>query len=91
MRYAKYALAAAAVAAVSATTLGSVVSGAAFVVAPTGIAASAGLGLVYAVGRWGFRLARGRVMAGRQKVVVGAAAKGGSGTPEPRFLKDTFE
>lgn len=90
VRYAKYALAAAAVAAFSATAVGSVITGTAAVVAPTGIAASAGLGLVYAVGRWGFRIASQRLATAKQKVPVGAVGKERAGAPEPKFLSDTF-
>ncbi|MCJ1230587.1 hypothetical protein MMC12_007261 [Toensbergia leucococca] len=55
VRYAKYLAIGSLVTAVGATALGSVVSGAAVVVAPTGILASAGVGLLWGVGRWGFR------------------------------------
>lgn len=60
MRYAKYAAVGALVAAVSGTAIGSVVSGAAFVVAPTGILGGAGVGLVWALARFGWRRAKGR-------------------------------
>jgi hypothetical protein len=55
VRYAKYALVGTLVAAVGATAFGSVISGAAFVVAPPSIAASVGIGLIWSVGKWGFR------------------------------------
>lgn len=60
VRYAKYAAVGAAVAAVSGTVLGSVVSGAAFVIAPTGILGGAGMGVLWAVGKFGWRRARAR-------------------------------
>ena len=47
--------------AVAGTAIGSVVSGAAFVVAPTGILGGAGAGVLWAVGRFGWRRARARV------------------------------
>lgn len=57
-RYAKYALTGALVAAVSGTALASVASGAAFLVAPTGVLGGAGVGVLWAVARFGFRRAR---------------------------------
>lgn len=60
-RYAKYAATGALVAAVSGTMIGSVVSGAAFVVAPTGILGGAGVGLLWAVARFGWRRAKASV------------------------------
>jgi len=52
VRYAKYAVVGSIVAAIGAS---SVVSGAAFVLAPPTILTSLGLGMVWAVGKWGFR------------------------------------
>lgn len=63
MRYAKYALVGTIVAAVGATALGSVASGAAFFLAPPTIASSVGIGLIWAVGKWGFRKMRVDEMA----------------------------
>ena len=60
-RYAKYAATGALVTAVAGTAIGSVVSGAAFVIAPTGILGGAGVGVLWAVGRFGWRRARARV------------------------------
>jgi hypothetical protein len=60
-RYAKYAAIGAVGAAVAGTAIGSVVSGAAFVVAPTGIVGGAGAGLLWAVGKFGWRRARARM------------------------------
>jgi hypothetical protein len=60
-RYAKYAALGALGAAVAGTAIGSVVSGAAFVVAPTGIVGGAGAGLLWAVGKFGWRRARARM------------------------------
>lgn len=65
VRYAKYAAVGAAVAAVSGTVLGSVISGAAFVIAPTGILGGAGMGVLWAVGKFGWRRAKARVSGGR--------------------------
>ena len=55
VRYAKYALVGSLVAAVGATAFGSVASGAAFFLAPPTIVSSVGIGLIWAVGKWGFR------------------------------------
>lgn len=52
MRYAKYALVGSIIAAVSSTAIG---SGVAFFVAPPTLFASVGVGLIWAVGKWGFR------------------------------------
>jgi hypothetical protein len=60
-RYAKYAAIGALGAAVAGTAVGSVVSGAAFVVAPTGIVGGAGAGLLWAIGKFGWRRARARM------------------------------
>ncbi|KAK0277470.1 hypothetical protein LTR91_006101 [Friedmanniomyces endolithicus] len=67
VRYAKYAAVGAAVAAISGTAIGSVVSGAAFVIAPTGILGGAGLGLLWAVGKFGWRRASARVGWGQHE------------------------
>lgn len=64
VRYAKYAAVGAITAAVAGTAIGSVVSGAAFVVAPTGILGGAGIGLLWAVGKFGWRRARARMHRG---------------------------
>jgi hypothetical protein len=55
VRYAKYALVGSLVAAVAGTAIGSVASGAAFVIAPTGIFAGAGVGLLWGLGKFGWR------------------------------------
>lgn len=52
-RYAKYAATGALVAAVAGTAFGSVISGAAFVIAPTGILGGAGVGLLWATAKFG--------------------------------------
>lgn len=61
VRYAKYAAVGAIVAAVSTTAIGSLASGAAFVIAPTGILGGAGVGLLWAVGKFGWRRASKRM------------------------------
>lgn len=61
VRYAKYAAVGAIVAAISGTAIGSVASGAAFVLAPTGILGGAGVGLLWAVGKFGWRRASHRM------------------------------
>lgn len=65
VRYAKYAAVGAIVAAISGTAIGSVASGAAFVIAPTGILGGAGIGILWAVGKFGWRRARARVQKGQ--------------------------
>jgi hypothetical protein len=58
VRYAKYALVGSIVAAIGASAFGGVASGAAFVLAPHTIASSLGIGLIWMVGKWGFRKMR---------------------------------
>lgn len=58
MRYAKYALVGSVVAAIGATAFGGVVSGAAFVLAPPTLITSMGMGLIWAMGKWGFKKMR---------------------------------
>lgn len=55
------------VAAVSGTAIGSVMSGAAFVIAPTGILGGAGIGILWAVGKFGWRRARARMHKGEHE------------------------
>ena len=64
VRYAKYAAVGALTAAVASTAIGSVVSGAAFVIAPTGILGGAGVGLVWAVAKFGWRRAHKKLKKG---------------------------
>ncbi|KAF2084770.1 hypothetical protein K490DRAFT_9815, partial [Saccharata proteae CBS 121410] len=52
IRYAKYALVGSLTAAIAGTAIGSVASGAAFVIAPPGILAGAGVGLLWGVGKF---------------------------------------
>ncbi len=52
VRYAKYALVGSVIAAIGSTAVG---SGVAFFVAPPTLFASVGVGLIWALGRWGFR------------------------------------
>ena len=60
-RYAKYAAVGALTAAVASTAVGSVLSGAAFVIAPTGILGGAGAGLIWAMAKFGWRRAKARM------------------------------
>lgn len=55
MRYAKYALVGSAVAALSATAIGGAVSGVGLVLAPPTLVGSVGIGLIWSLGKWGFR------------------------------------
>lgn len=71
VRYAKYAAMGAAVAALSATAVGSVFSGAAFIAAPPTMVASVGLGLLWTVGQWGFKKAAKRTKKGGKDVSTG--------------------
>lgn len=60
VRYAKYAATGALIAAVSGTAIGSLVSGVGFLVAPTGILGGAGVGLVWALAKFGWRRVGGK-------------------------------
>ena len=71
VRYAKYAATGALVAAVSGTAIGSVVSGVGFLVAPTVILGGAGVGLVWALAKFGWRR-------------VGGGGRKGEGEGDPR-------
>jgi hypothetical protein len=66
VRYAKYAAVGALITAVAGTAIGSVASGAAFFIAPPGILSGAGVGLLWAVGRFGWRRARARMQRAQQ-------------------------
>ena len=70
VRYAKYAATGALIAAVSGTAIGSLVSGGGFLVAPTGILGGAGVGLVWALAKFGWR-----------RVGPKSGRKGGEGDP----------
>ena len=70
VRYAKYAATGALIAAVSGTAIGGLVSGVGFLVAPTGVLGGAGVGLVWALAKFGWRR-------------VGKGRKGGAGE-DPR-------
>jgi hypothetical protein len=63
VRYAKYALVGSVLAAVGSSAIG---SGVAFFVAPPTLLAGVGVGLIWAVGRWGFRR-----MGGGERVAEG--------------------
>ncbi|CAG8982578.1 hypothetical protein HYALB_00007294 [Hymenoscyphus albidus] len=75
VRYAKYALVGNVMAAIGASAFDGVVSGAAFVLAPPTIMTSVGVGLIWAMGKWGFRkmmvgeMAAAEVGHSRQKTV----------------------
>jgi hypothetical protein len=69
VRYAKYAAMGALVAAVAGTAIGSVASGAAFFIAPPDILSGAGLGVLWAVGRFGWRRARARMETAQRERV----------------------
>lgn len=88
VRYAKYAAVGAAVAALGATAFGSVFSGVAFVAAPPTMVASLGIGLVWAVGRWGFKKAAKKVQGVHREEEMGI--RPARPIPEPTFLGDTF-
>lgn len=72
VRYAKYAAVGALTAAIAGTAIGSVASGAAFVIAPTGIVGGAGVGLLWGLGKFGWRTLARRVRTGE---VHGADAR----------------
>lgn len=86
MRYAKYAATGALIAAVSGTAIGSVVSGVGFLVAPTGVLGGAGVGVLWALGRFGWRrVGRGREGEGDARRDERVDAEGGDG--EERTVK----
>lgn len=64
VRYAKYAAVGALTAAIAGTAIGSVASGAAFVIAPPGIIAGGGVGLLWGLGKFGWRMLGKRVRTG---------------------------
>ena len=64
IRTLKYAAVGAATAAVAGTAIGSVLSGAAFFIAPTGIFAGAGVGLIWGLGKFGWRILAKRIRRG---------------------------
>jgi len=64
VRYVKYAAIGALTAAIAGTAIGSVASGAAFFIAPPGILAGAGVGLVWGLGKFGWRTLAHRVRRG---------------------------
>jgi hypothetical protein len=64
VRYAKYAAVGAITAAIAGTAIGSVASGAAFIIAPPGIFAGAGVGLIWGLGKFGWRVLAKRVRTG---------------------------
>lgn len=64
VRYAKYAAVGAVTAAIAGTAIGSVASGAAFIIAPPGIFAGAGVGLLWGLGKFGWRVLGRRVRTG---------------------------
>lgn len=63
-RYAKYAAVGALCTAVAGTAIGTVASGAAFVIAPTGILGGAGIGLLWGLGKFSWRVMARRVRTG---------------------------
>ncbi|KAF2154397.1 hypothetical protein K461DRAFT_293047 [Myriangium duriaei CBS 260.36] len=64
VRYAKYAAVGAITAAVAGTAIGTLTGGIGFVLAPPGIFAGAGVGLVWGIAKFGWRTAVGRVRRG---------------------------
>ncbi|KAF2860986.1 hypothetical protein K470DRAFT_197988, partial [Piedraia hortae CBS 480.64] len=58
VRYVKYAAIGAIAAAVGGTVIGSMVSGAAFLLAPTGVVGGAGMGLLWAFAKFGWHRAK---------------------------------
>jgi len=64
VRYAKYAAVGAITAAVAGTTIGAFASGVGFLLAPTGILGGAGIGLLWGLGKFGWRTLARRVKHG---------------------------
>lgn len=67
VRMAKYAIVGSAVAAVGGTVLGPFMGAAAFLVAPTGIFAFAGAGLIWGIARFGWKTIAWKIRHGRAK------------------------
>jgi hypothetical protein len=84
VRYAKYALVGSVVAALGATAFGGVVSGVGWILAPPGILGTVGIGMVWALGKWGFRrMGVGESVemgAEREKEVAGEGCAGAEGS-----------
>jgi len=89
VRYGKYVAVGALVTAVGATAYGSVISGAAFFIAPPTIGASIGIGLLWVVGRWGFRRALKRTQYARQREIA-TGQPYGDPIPEPKMAMNSF-
>lgn len=83
VRYAKYAAVGAIGAAVAGTAIGSVASGAAFILAPPGIVAGAGVGLMWAVAKFGWRTMGRRVKKGDVEGVSARQDEELEHVPEP--------
>jgi hypothetical protein len=83
VRYAKYAAVGALTAAVAGTAIGSVASGAAFVLAPTGILGGAGVGLLWALGKFGWRTFATKVRSGNTNHEDARADERAEHTSEP--------
>jgi len=64
VRYAKYVAIGSATAALAGTAIGSIITGAGFIIAPTGIFAGAGAGLLWGMGKFGWRILGSRVRTG---------------------------
>lgn len=64
VRYAKYVAIGSATAALAGTAIGSLITGAGFIIAPTGIFAGAGVGLLWGMGKFGWRILASRLRTG---------------------------
>lgn len=84
VRYAKYAAVGAVTAAIAGTAIGSFASGVGFILAPPGILAGAGVGLVWGLGKFGWRTLARRVRSGdvERADARGDEHKDGSGEKE---------
>ncbi|KAI4851574.1 hypothetical protein E4T44_02045 [Aureobasidium sp. EXF-8845] len=87
VRYAKYAAVGALTAAIAGTAIGSVVSGAAFVIAPTGIVGGAGVGLLWGLGKFGWRTLARRVRSGDVHGVDARADERNEGLEEAETVR----
>ncbi|EME42598.1 hypothetical protein DOTSEDRAFT_73441 [Dothistroma septosporum NZE10] len=91
IRWAKYAAVGMAVATVAATGFGTVVSGAGFVLAPTGIAGSIVAASVWGVGKYVARKANARWKKGGGDLGDEARERASDGMREERMLNEGYE
>jgi len=96
VRYGRYVAAGLLVSALGATAFGSAISGVGFLLAPPTMGAAAGVGVLWAVGRYGYRMAADRVRRGRDRKGARTGEEDGDEgidtmeVPEPKTAMDAF-